>query len=86
MKLKEALWRVIGVRDDATGFNKQALNLVIEATESWISVVRCMDCELWEYDDDYENVGKCNYFSSEKLVHLTKTSDYCSQAERRDEE
>lgn len=63
-----------------------AVSIAIEALQFQQSVVHCSRCSLWEYDDDYSNVGKCNYFSHEKLVHLTNRNDYCSSGERKDRE
>lgn len=50
-------------------------------------LVRCKDCKYFgEADSDKPEYHECKYFSDWSTVHYMLESDYCSCAERKDEE
>lgn len=54
-------------------------------TADGVEVVRCKDCQWWEWEYAGGTVGRCQNPRNGLIYELTDDTDYCSYGERREE-
>lgn len=49
-------------------------------------VVRCKDCKHWETDKDYSQKPWCSHWTLDSTLLYTKSTDFCSYGERKNDD